>query len=78
MADENWDHLDRYVGTDNMTTNEAIHWRAIPSQVGLQAEDFGVDGRLQPSGDRMILNGLGHIPYCRAEWKAGHARSTGV
>ncbi|HEY5297554.1 MAG TPA: hypothetical protein VIK59_06495, partial [Verrucomicrobiae bacterium] len=24
MADEYWDHLERYVGKDNMTTNEAI------------------------------------------------------
>jgi hypothetical protein len=71
MADENWDHLERYVGIDNMTTNEAIQLaRDAFRKLGYKPADFGVDGpptySLGPSDNKR----LGHIPYCRVEWNS--------
>jgi len=71
MADENWDHLDRYVGQDNMTTNDAIQLaRDAFRELGYKPEDFGVDGTptkfMGPHDDKR----LGHIPYCRVEWSS--------
>jgi hypothetical protein len=71
MADENWDHLDRYVGTDNMTTNEAIQLaRDSFRKLGYKPEDFGVDGPPTTFWGPHDSKRLGHIPYCRAEWES--------
>ena len=74
MAQEYWDHLERYVGKDNMTTNEAIELvRVSFRKLGYDPKDFGVDAlptQLQGSHDNQKL---GHIPYCRIEWSSPQA-----
>lgn len=71
MADENWEHLERYVGKDNMTTNEAIQLaRDSFGKLGYKPEDFGVDGPPTLCEGPYDNKRLGHIPYCRAEWKS--------
>jgi hypothetical protein len=71
MADENWEHLERYVGTDNMTTNEAIQLaRDSFRKLGYKPEDFGVDGPPTTFWGPHDSKRLGHIPYCRAEWES--------
>lgn len=76
MADEYWDHLDRYVGKDNMTTNEAIELaRNAFRKLGYKPEDFHVDSpptKFQGSHDNKQL---GHIPYCRVEWDSSEAKN---
>src|SRR5882724_11029353 len=76
MADEYWDHLDRYVGKDNMTTNEAIELaRNSFGKLGYHPEDFQVDGlptKYQGSHDNKKL---GHIPYCRVQWESPEPKS---
>jgi hypothetical protein len=71
MADENWEHLERYVGQDNMSTNEAVQLaRDSFRKLGYKPEDFGVDGPpttfLGPHDSKR----LGHIPYCRVKWES--------
>ncbi|HZF02091.1 MAG TPA: hypothetical protein VE344_09380 [Methylomirabilota bacterium] len=76
MADEYWDHLERYVGKDNMTTNDAIQLaRDSFRKLGYKPEDFHVDGpptAFQGSHDNKQL---GHIPYCKVEWNSPEATS---
>ncbi|MGO8836714.1 MAG: hypothetical protein ACLQAH_08100 [Limisphaerales bacterium] len=70
MADENWDHLERYVGKDNMTTNDAVQLaRDSFRNLGYKPEDFGVDG--PPTGCQGPFDNKrwGHIPYCRVAWE---------
>jgi hypothetical protein len=76
MADEYWDHLDRYVGKDNMTTNEAIELaRNAFRKFGYKPEDFHMDSpptKFQGSHDNKQL---GHIPYCRVQWESLNPKS---
>jgi len=71
MADEYWDHLERYVGKDNMTTNEAIELaRNSFRKLGYKPKDFHVDEpptAFEASHDNKQL---GHIPYCKIEWNS--------
>lgn len=74
MSDENWDHLERYVGKDNMTTNDAIEFaRNSFSKLGYNLADFRVNE--QPT----MLEGpydnkrIGHVPFCRIVWKSPEA-----
>jgi hypothetical protein len=76
MADEYWDHLDRYVGKDNMTTNEAIELaRNSFRKLGYEPEDFHVDGQPTNVEGPYDNKKLGHIPYCRVEWNSPEATS---
>jgi hypothetical protein len=76
MADENWEHLERYVGQDNMTTNEAIQLaRDSFRKLGYKPEDFGVDGLPTDTLGPSEIKRLGHIPYFRAEWNSPTATS---
>jgi hypothetical protein len=71
MADENWEHLERYVGKDNMTTNEAIQLaRDSFRKLGYKPEDFGIDGQPTTVLGPHDAKRLGHIPYCRVEWES--------
>jgi hypothetical protein len=71
MADENWGNLERYVGKDNMTTNEAIQLaRDSFRKLGYKPEDFGMDGPPTLCEGPYDNKRLGRIPYCRAEWKS--------
>jgi hypothetical protein len=76
MADEYWDHLERYVGKDNMTTNEAVELaRDSFRKLGYEPKDFHVDEPptiLEGSHDNKQL---GHIPYCKVEWDSPEARN---
>jgi hypothetical protein len=78
MADEYWDHLDRYVGKDNITTNEAIQLaRDAFCKLGYKPEDFGINGppteTMGPDDDKK----WGHIPCFRAKWESPKSRSQG-
>lgn len=76
MADENWDHLERYVGKDNMTTNEAVQLaRGSFRKLGYQPEDFHVDGSPTAFEGSHDNKKLGHIPYCKVEWNSPEAMS---
>lgn len=61
---------ERYVGKDNMSTNEAIELaRASFRNLGHRPESFRVDG--PPSsvlGPFDVKNG--HLPYCRIQWNS--------
>ena len=70
MADEYWDHLERYVGKDNMTTNETIELaRHSFGKLGYQPEKFQVDGPPTKYQGSHENKKLGHIPYCRVQWE---------
>ena len=70
MAEENWDHLERYVGKDNMTTNDAIKLaRDSFRKLGYKPEDFGVDGPPTDCRGPFDNKRLGHIPYYRVTWE---------
>ena len=74
MADEYWDHLERYVGKDNMTTNEAIQLaRDSFRKLGYPPEDFHVDGLPTKVEGPYDNKKLGHIPHCRVEWNSPEA-----
>jgi hypothetical protein len=76
MADENWDHLERYVGKDNMTTNEAIELaRNSFRKLGYKPEDFHVDVSPTAFQESHDNKQLGHIPYCKVEWNSPEATS---
>jgi hypothetical protein len=64
------DGLERFVGKDNMTTNEAIVLaRNSFVKLGYKPADFQMDG--QPSAIEGPYDNerLGHIPYCRVTWE---------
>jgi hypothetical protein len=76
MADEYWDHLERYVGKDNMTTNETIELaRDSFRKLGYKLEDFQVDGPPSKYEGSHDNKKLGHIPYCKVEWNSPEATS---
>ena len=76
MADEYWDHLERYVGKDNMTTNEAVELaRHAFRNLGYQPEEFHVDGLPTKVEGPYDNKKLGHIPHCRVEWNSPEATS---
>jgi hypothetical protein len=76
MADEYWDHLERYVGKDNMTTNAAIQLaRDSFSKLGYKLENFHMDGRPTEYQGPHDNKQLGHIPYCRIEWNSSKPNS---
>jgi hypothetical protein len=69
---DNWDdlkYLKRYIGKDNMTTNEAVALaRSSFVKLGYKLADFNLDAaptRLEGPYD---TKKLGHIPFCRVEW----------
>lgn len=69
MADEYWNHLERYVGKDNMTTNEVIELaRNSFRNLGYKPEDFHVNEQPTRVEGPYDNKKLGHIPYCRVEW----------
>jgi hypothetical protein len=76
MADEYWDHLERYVGKDNMTTNEAVELaRDSFRKLGYKSEDFQVDGQPTNLEGPYDNKKLGHIPCCKVEWNSPEATS---
>lgn len=76
MADEYWDHLERYVGKDNMTTNEAIELaRNSFYKLGYKPEDFHVDRQPTNLEGPYENKKLGHIPCCKVEWNSPEATS---
>jgi hypothetical protein len=76
MADEYWDHLERYVGKDNMTTNETIQLaRDSFRKLGYNSEDFGVDGPPTEYIGSCDNKRLGHTPYCRVKWESSEPKS---
>ena len=64
------DGLERFVGKDNMTTNEAIDLaRNSFVKLGYKLSDFQMDGpsstiEVAPDTDR-----YGHVPFCKVEWQ---------
>jgi len=76
MADEYWDHLERYVGKDNMTTNETIQLaRDSFRKLGYKPEDFGVDGPPTEYIGSCDNKRLGHTPYCRVRWESSEPKN---
>jgi hypothetical protein len=64
-------NLERYVGKDNMTTNEAIELaRGSFRKLGYKPEEFKVDGPPTRFEGPPELKRLGHVPYCRVEWNS--------
>ena len=71
MADEYWDHLERYVGNDNMTTNEAIDLaRNRFRKLGYNGDGFHMGEPPTIFNAPHDNKQLGHIPFCRIEWKS--------
>jgi hypothetical protein len=74
MADEYWDHLERYVGKDNMTTNEAVELaRNSFRNLGYEPKKFHVDDQPTNVEGPYDNKKLGHIPCCRVEWNSPEA-----
>ena len=64
-------NLERYVGKDNMTTNEAIELaRRSFRSLGYKPEDFQADGPPTEFQGPVESKKLGHIPFCRVEWNS--------
>lgn len=76
MAEEYWDHLERYVGRDNMTTNEAIELaRNSFRKLGYKPEVFHVNEPPTTFVGSHDNKQLGHIPYCRVQWESPPLRN---
>ena len=76
MEDEYWDHLERYVGKDNMTTNEAIQLaRDSFHKLGYNPAEFGVNGPPTETMGPHDNKKLGHIPCFRAKWESPEPKS---
>jgi hypothetical protein len=75
---DNWDdaeYFKRYVGKDNMTTNEAIELaRHSFYKLGYKPEDFDIRGPPTRFDGPANLKNIGHVPYCRAEWDSPNSR----
>ena len=64
-------NLERYVGKDNMTTNEAIELaRDSFRKLGYKPEDYQMDGPPTNLEGPIDATKLGHIPFCRIEWNS--------
>lgn len=64
------DGLERFVGKDNMTTNEAISLaRNSFVKLGYKLADFQMDGTPSTIEGPYDNERLGHIPYCRVTWE---------
>jgi len=69
---DNWDdarYFKRYVGKDNMTTNETIEFaRHSFHELGYQSKDFDVESPPTRFEGPVNSRRLGHLPYCHIEW----------
>lgn len=69
-------YFKRYLGKDNMTTNEAIDLaRDAFGKLGYKSEDFQL--RRPPTwiqGSSDVERIGGHIPYCRTEWDSPESK----
>lgn len=67
----------KFVGKDNMTTNDAIEIaRNSFSKLGYKLEDFHVNEtptRIEGSFD---VDKLGHVPFCRVIWESPEAATS--
>jgi hypothetical protein len=64
------DGLERFVGKDNMTTNEAIALaRNSLVKLGYKPADFQMDGPPTEISAPIELNGAGHVPFCKVTWQ---------
>jgi hypothetical protein len=79
---DNWftqqeiDNLGRFVGKDNMTTNEAIELaRDSFRKLGYEPKDFHVDGLPTEIRGPYDNKKLGHIPFCEVDWNSPEAKS---
>jgi hypothetical protein len=75
FAEQDIVNLERYVGKDNMTTNEAIELaRDSLRKLGYDPKEFHAD-HLPTSFEGPCDTRNGHIPFCRIEWSSPEARS---
>lgn len=69
---DNWDDVDyfkRYVGKENMTTNEAIEFaRNSFYKLGYQPKEFDIKCPPTSFEGPVSIRKLGHFPFCRVEW----------
>ncbi|HVU27045.1 MAG TPA: hypothetical protein VHG71_04835 [Verrucomicrobiae bacterium] len=64
-----------YVGSDNITTNEAIELvRNSFYKLGYNTKDFNIEGSPTVLQGPINSKKLGHIPYCQIEWDSPHSR----
>jgi hypothetical protein len=68
---QDFEGVSRFVGQDNMTTNDAIDFaRKSFVKLGYMAETFNLNNnptRIEGSFD---VKQLGHIPFCRVVWES--------
>ncbi|MGH7989152.1 MAG: hypothetical protein ACREDS_03015 [Limisphaerales bacterium] len=69
---DNWadtEYFKRYLGKDNMTTNEAIEFaRHSFYKLGYKPKDFDIRGPPTRFEGPINSKRLGHLPYCEVEW----------
>lgn len=64
------DGLERFVGKDNMTTNEAIELaRNSFVKLGYKPADFQMDGPPTEISAPIELDKKGHVPFCKITWQ---------
>ena len=69
FVQDDMEHVERFIGKDNMTTNQAIEFaRSSIVKLGYKLDDFDLNDPptfLELGGE---LKEFGHVPYCRVEW----------
>lgn len=78
-TNDNWGDLEyykRYLGKDNMTTNDAVELaRTTFRKIGYKSEDFQIDGPpAKLEGPFNVERIGGHIPFYRTEWDSPESR----
>lgn len=68
---ESFDHVERLVGKDNMTTNEAIDLaRTSFMKLGYKLADFHMDEPPTEFEGAFDLQKIGHMPFCQVTWRS--------
>lgn len=71
FTQQNFENVERFVGKDNMTTNEAINFaRSSFVKLGYKSSDFHLDDPPTDLEGPYDTKKIGHIPYCRVEWSS--------
>ena len=74
---QDFGNLQRFVGKENMTTNDAITLaREAFRKLGFDPQKFHLDALPENFTGPRDLQGLGHIPFCQIEWDSPDAKTT--
>ncbi len=70
FTNQELENLGRFVGKENMTTNEVIDFaRKSITKLGYNVADCHMNGTPTSIEGPLDVNSVGHIPYCRVVWE---------